>query len=53
MIPGPFIPQAQSVAGSTLGTPLVARLPLPRFRARSVITSCIVWDGQTVVLGRA
>lgn len=49
--PGPFIPQAQSVAGSTLGTPLVAQLPLPRFRARSVITSCVVWDGQTVVLG--
>ncbi len=49
--PGPFLPQAQSVAGSTLGTPLVAQLPLPRFRARSVITSCIVWDGQTVVLG--
>ena len=49
--PGQFIPQAQSVAGNTLGTPLVARLPLPRFRARSVITSCIVWDGQTVVLG--
>jgi len=49
--PGPFLPQAQSVAGNTLGTPLVAQLPLPRFRARSVITSCIVWDGQTVVLG--
>ncbi len=49
--PGQFIPQAQSVAGNTLGTPLVARLPLPRFRARSVITSCVVWDGQTVVLG--
>jgi general secretion pathway protein D len=37
--PGPFIPQAQSVAGNTLGTPLVAQLPLPRFRARSVFTS--------------
>lgn len=49
--PGPFIPQAQSVAGNTLGTPLVSVLPLPRFRARSVITSCVVWDGQTVVLG--
>ena len=49
--PGPFIPQAQSVAGNTLGTPLVAQLPLPHFRARSVITSCVVWDGQTVVLG--
>jgi general secretion pathway protein D len=49
--PGPFLPQAQSVAGNTLGTPLVAQLPLPRFRARSVLTSCVVWDGQTVVLG--
>jgi Flp pilus assembly secretin CpaC len=49
--PGPFLPQAQSVAGNTLGTPLVAQLPLPKFRARSVLTSCIVWDGQTVVLG--
>jgi Flp pilus assembly secretin CpaC/tetratricopeptide (TPR) repeat protein len=49
--PGPFLPQAQSVAGNTLGTPLVAQLPLPRFRSRSVLTTCIVWDGQTVVLG--
>jgi general secretion pathway protein D len=49
--PGPFLPQAQSVAGSTLGTPLVAQLPLPRFRARYVVTTCEVWDGQTVVLG--
>jgi general secretion pathway protein D len=49
--PGPFLPQAQSVAGNTLGTPLVAQLPLPRFRARYVVTTCEVWDGQTVVLG--
>jgi general secretion pathway protein D len=49
--PGPFLPQAQSVAGNTLGTPLVAQLPLPKFLARSVLTSCNVWDGQTVVLG--
>jgi general secretion pathway protein D len=26
-------------------------LPLPRFRLREVVTSVIVWDGQTVVLG--
>ena len=26
-------------------------LPLPHFRVRQVITSAIVWDGQTVVLG--
>jgi general secretion pathway protein D len=25
--------------------------PLPRFRARQVATTAIVWDGQTVVLG--
>jgi len=26
-------------------------LPLPIFRARQVVTSCNVWDGQTAVLG--
>jgi general secretion pathway protein D len=26
-------------------------LPLPRLRVRQVVTSCNVWDGQTVVLG--
>jgi len=25
--------------------------PLPRFRVRQVVTSTIVWDGQTIVLG--
>jgi len=25
--------------------------PLPNFRLRQVVTSAIVWDGQTVVLG--
>ncbi|MHB8522527.1 MAG: hypothetical protein ACYDH9_17460 [Limisphaerales bacterium] len=49
--PGAFIPQAQSAAGSTLGTPLIAQLPLPRFQVRQVTTSAIVWDGQTVMLG--
>jgi general secretion pathway protein D len=49
--PGQFIPQAQSAAGNTLGTPLVAVLPLPKFRVRQVITSANVWDGQTIVLG--
>jgi general secretion pathway protein D len=51
--PGRFVPQAQSVSGGTSGvaTPLVAQLPLPRFRVRQVTTSAIVWDGQTVVLG--
>ncbi len=28
-----------------------APVPLPRFRVRQVVTSSIVWDGQTVVLG--
>jgi len=49
--PGQFVPQAQSVAGSTIGVPITAQLPLPRYRARSVITSANVWDGQTVVIG--
>ncbi|MBU6402714.1 MAG: hypothetical protein KGS61_20525, partial [Verrucomicrobia bacterium] len=49
--PGAFIPQAQGAAGNTLGTPLIAQLPLPKFQVRQVTTSAIVWDGQTVVLG--
>jgi general secretion pathway protein D len=49
--PGQFVPQAQSVAGNTIGVPITAQLPLPRYRARSVITSANVWDGQTVVIG--
>ncbi|HMO65099.1 MAG TPA: hypothetical protein PKE47_07745, partial [Verrucomicrobiota bacterium] len=49
--PGPFVPQAQAVAGNTISTPITAQLPLPRFRVRQVTTSAIVWDGQTVVIG--
>ncbi|MBN8246760.1 MAG: hypothetical protein J0L84_04875, partial [Verrucomicrobia bacterium] len=49
--PGPFNPQAQSVAGNSLGIPVTAALPLPRLRTRQVVTSAIVWDGQTVVIG--
>jgi general secretion pathway protein D len=49
--PGTFIPQAQSAAGSTIGVPLQAVLPLPHFRVRQVVSSCNVWDGQTIVLG--
>ena len=45
--PGQFIIQAQQGTG----LPITAVLPLPRFRIRSVTTSCIVWDGQTIVLG--
>jgi general secretion pathway protein D len=49
--PGAFVPQAQSVSGSTIGVPLVAVLPLPHFRIRQAVTTCNVWDGQTIVLG--
>jgi general secretion pathway protein D len=51
--PGQFIPQAQSASSGAGGVavPLVGQLPLPRFRVRQVSTSCVVWDGQTVVLG--
>ena len=45
--PGPFVPVA--VTGG--GFPITSVLPLPKFRLRQVTTSCIVWDGQTVVLG--
>ena len=45
--PGQFVIQAQQGAN----TPITAVLPLPRFRVRSVTTSCAVWDGQTIVLG--
>jgi type II secretory pathway component GspD/PulD (secretin) len=34
-----------------VGVPLTAQLPLPWFKVRQVTTSCIVWDGQTIVLG--
>jgi general secretion pathway protein D len=49
--PGQFVPTAVSAAGSTIGVPITAQLPLPRFRVRSVATTCDVWDGQTAVLG--
>jgi len=47
-----FQAQAQSVGGSgDAGNPLSQITPLPIFRLRQVVTSAIVWDGQTVVLG--
>jgi general secretion pathway protein D len=49
--PGQFVPQSEVAVGSTVGIPIVAVLPLPHFRIRSVATACDVWDGQTVVLG--
>lgn len=45
-----FQPQAQSV-GVGVGSALTATQPFPVFRLRQVVTSAIVWDGQTVVLG--
>ena len=46
-----FQAQAQSVGGGGAGNPLTTTTPLPQFRLRQVITTAIVWDGQTVVLG--
>jgi general secretion pathway protein D len=47
-----FQAQAQSAgAGVAAGNPLTTTTPLPIFRLRQVVTSAIVWDGQTVVLG--
>jgi len=46
-----FVPQVVIGTGNTVGTPTSAQLPLPIFRVRSVVTSAVVWDGQTVVLG--
>lgn len=49
--PGGFVPEAEAAAGNTVGVPVQAVLPLPHFRVREVVTTCNVWDGQTVVLG--
>jgi Flp pilus assembly secretin CpaC/tetratricopeptide (TPR) repeat protein len=46
-----FVPQIILGTGDTVGTPVQSQLPLPIFRSRQVVTSCNVWDGQTVVLG--
>ena len=45
-----FQAQAQSVGGLA-ANPLTTTTPLPQFRLRQVVTTAIVWDGQTVVLG--
>lgn len=45
-----FIPRAQSV-GTGVGGALDAIQPFPLFSLRQVVTSAVVWDGQTVVLG--
>lgn len=49
--PGPFAVLVQGLTGGTAAVPLTAKLPLPRTRVRQVVTSVIVWDGQTVMLG--
>jgi len=46
-----FVPQTQLGVGNQVGAPIQSQLPLPIFRSRQVVTSCNVWDGQTVVLG--
>jgi general secretion pathway protein D len=46
-----FTAQAQSVGTGNPGNPLQQITPLPIFRLRQVVTSAIVWDGQTVALG--
>ena len=43
--------QAQSVGAGTVGVSLTATVPLPRTRVRQVVTQCVVWDAQTVMLG--
>lgn len=48
--PGPFAVQVQAVGGAS-AAPLQQQVALPRIRARTVVTSAIVWDGQTIVLG--
>jgi general secretion pathway protein D len=46
-----FQAQAQSVGSSDPGNALTQITPLPIFRLRQVVTSAVVWDGQTIVLG--
>jgi general secretion pathway protein D len=46
-----FVAQGQSVGLGSAGTVLQQPTPLPIFRLRQVVTSAVVWDGQTVVLG--
>jgi general secretion pathway protein D len=45
-----FTAQAQGVGGG-INSGITQQTPLPIFRLRQVVTSAIVWDGQTVVLG--
>ena len=45
------LPQFKVQAQGSSGGQLSQTLPLPKMRTRQVTTSCVVWDGQTVVLG--
>jgi hypothetical protein len=47
---GNSAPANSLTVGTNSGIPLDSQLPLPRSRVRQMVTSCIVWDGQTVVL---
>jgi type II secretory pathway component GspD/PulD (secretin) len=43
--------QVQAGTTTATGSTLTQLTPLPIFRLRQIVTSAIVWDGQTVVLG--
>ncbi len=46
-----FVSVVQSIGGSAVAAPIVQPTPLPKFRLRQLATDCMVWDGQTVLLG--
>lgn len=49
-----FLGYDTDVAGTfqtIVGNQQLQPTPLPRFRVRQVVTSAVVWDGQTIVLG--
>jgi general secretion pathway protein D len=46
-----FVAQVQSVSGNGASSPLQISTPMPKFRLRQVVTSAIVWDHQTLMLG--
>jgi len=41
----------QSVGGANAAAPLISPTPLPKYRLRQIAVDCIVWDGQTIMLG--
>ena len=46
-----FVSVVQSIGGSAIAAPIIQPTPLPKFRLRQLATDCMVWDGQTVLLG--